>query len=52
MSKNYYETPASELGMTAKELVMSRLQKLADMMSEGKRIQDTNMTRAFIAAVS
>lgn len=52
MTRNFYTTPASELGMTARDLVLNRLRKLADLMADGKNIKDTAMTRAFIAAVS
>lgn len=52
MKKDFYTTPASELGMTARELVLNRLRKLADLMQDGKNIKDTTMTRAFIAVVS
>lgn len=52
MKRDFYTTPASKLNMTARDLVLHRLTKLAELMDEGKRIQDTSMTRAFIAAVS
>lgn len=50
--KPFHTTPASELGWTARDLVLHRLRKLAFLMTDGKNIKDTAMTRAFIAAVS
>lgn len=52
MKRDFYTTPGSALGMTARELVLHRLHKLAELMEDGKNIKDTAMTRAFIAAVS
>ena len=52
MKRDFYTTPASKLGVTARELVLHRLRKLAHLLDEGKNIKDTDMTRAFIAAVS
>ena len=52
MKQNWYTTPASALGMTARELVLNRLHKLAELMDNGKKVKDTTMTRAFIASVS
>lgn len=52
MKKDFYTTPASELKMTARELVLHRLRKLAELMDDGKKVKDTTMIRAFIAAVS
>ena len=49
--QNFYTTPASKLNMTAKELVHNRIANVVRMMKQGKRIQDTAMTRAFAASV-
>jgi len=45
-----YKKPASKQGMTAKQLVHDRLVNLNRLMQSGKQIQDTDMTRKFIAA--
>lgn len=50
--RDTYTVPASKQGMTARQLVMQRLQNLQRMLNDGKRIQDTQMTYAFIRAVS
>lgn len=52
MKRDFYTTPASKLGMTARDLVLHRLNKLADLLEEGKKVKDTAMTREFLAAVS
>lgn len=49
--KNYTKS-CSVLGCTARELVLNRLQKVSDMIEDGRTIKDTDMTRAFAAAVS
>jgi hypothetical protein len=52
MSKgNYYTTPASELKLNAKQLVTSRVDKVAELDQRGKRIKETDMLAAFKRAV-
>jgi len=52
MTQNWYETPASELGMTAKQLVRQRLWKLGELYMQGANIKDTAMLRAFASAAN
>ena len=49
--QDFYTTPASKLGMTAKALVTSRVEKVIELAHKGKKIQNTTMLQAFAAAV-
>lgn len=49
--KDLYTTPASQQGLTARQLVEDRIKNLIRMAHDGRKIMNTNMTSAFAASV-